>query len=101
MSELYRLNGRIPVPCKDSEEWATWYGNHNRTVAKDEFGDAVISTVFLSIGHGFSSNDMPVLFETMVFGGELDEEQDRYCTWEEAEAGHMAMVARVKQGLQA
>jgi hypothetical protein len=31
----------------------------------------------------------------MVFGGSLDQEMDRYCTWEEAEIGHDMMVQRV------
>jgi hypothetical protein len=30
------------------------------------------------------------------FGGALDEEQDRYTTGDEAEAGHAAMVRRVR-----
>jgi hypothetical protein len=33
----------------------------------------------------------------MVFGGPLDQEQDRCTTWDEAEAMHAAMVARVKE----
>jgi hypothetical protein len=31
----------------------------------------------------------------MVFGGPLDQEQIRYCTWDEAEKGHREMVERV------
>ena len=38
-----------------------------------------------------------MLFETMVFGGPMDQEQDRCTTWDEAEAMHAAMVARVKE----
>lgn len=34
----------------------------------------------------------PVLFKTMVFGGELDEKVERYCTWEEAEKGHLEIL---------
>jgi hypothetical protein len=52
-----------------------------------------VSTVFLVINHGFHGENK--WFETMVFGGDLDGEQDRYTTWEEAEHGHAAMVARV------
>ena len=53
-----------------------------------KIGEVSVSTVFLW-GH-------PLLFETMVFGGKLDQEQKRYSTWEEAERGHAAMVERVK-----
>jgi len=35
-----------------------------------------------------------VLFETMVFGGPMADEQQRYCTWAEAEAGHKRWVAK-------
>jgi hypothetical protein len=38
----------------------------------------------------------PALFETLVFGGPLSQEMDRYSTWAEAEAGHRAMVERVR-----
>jgi len=33
----------------------------------------------------------------MVFGGEWDQETDRYSTWKEAENGHKKMVKKVKQ----
>ena len=52
--------------------------------------------VFLGLDHSFGSGP-PLLFETMVFGGPLDEEMDRYTTWDEAEAGHKAMVKRVQE----
>lgn len=57
-------------------------------------GDADVSTVFLGLDHGGGLGG-PVLYETMVFGGELDGEQERYRTRAEALAGHAAMVARV------
>lgn len=57
-----------------------------------------VSTIFLRFGvpSFFDGPDVPpVLFETMVFGGPLDEERIRYRTLDEAEAGHAEMVARV------
>jgi hypothetical protein len=53
-----------------------------------------ISTVFLFMDHNHGDGP-PVLFETMVFGSNLDEEQERYCTEDEARAGHARMVQRV------
>lgn len=35
-----------------------------------------------------------------VFGGGLDQEQERYCTYDEAEAGHKIMCERVFKSLQ-
>ncbi len=94
----YILEGHKPVSCPDILEWARWFqtGDAARRVAEDFVGDVRISTVFLGIDHSFSRVGPPVLFETMVFAGPLDEEQDRYCTWDEAVAGHAAMLARVK-----
>ena len=59
---------------------------------------AKISTVFLGIDHQFGMGSPPILFETMVFGGELDQEQERYCTYREAEEGHKRWVAKAKGG---
>jgi hypothetical protein len=38
----------------------------------------------------------PLVFESMVFGGECDEMTRRYATWAEAEAGHGELVALVR-----
>ena len=66
-------------------------------VDKTELGDdAWVSTVFLGMDHSFGREGGPVLFETMVFGGPLDGEQDRYRTIDEARAGHAAMVERAR-----
>lgn len=60
-----------------------------------------ISTVFLSLDHGWSFNDnhTPVLFETMIFHDDeyhkLHEYQQRYCTWDEAVKGHHEIVRMV------
>ena len=39
--------------------------------------------------------NLPVLFETMVFGGEYDDYQERYHTYDEAEEGHKRIVEMV------
>ncbi len=53
-----------------------------------------VSTVFLGRDHAYFG-DAPLLFETMVFGGEFDQEQERYSTLQEAKDGHAAMVKKV------
>ena len=80
---LYILDGKTPIPCFDIAQW----GNQNKIVGKNEFGDVSVSTVFLGMDHSFNGGT-PVLFETMIFGGEYDQYQERYCTWDEAEKGH-------------
>jgi hypothetical protein len=95
MSRYYILEGRIPVQCDDVLEWGKWYRTAERVVAQESVGEAIISTVFLGFDHGWGDLK-PIVFQTMVFGGLLDQEHERYYTWEEAEAGHKKMVERVK-----
>lgn len=80
------------------EEWVEFFPkNETREVAKDNIGDYFISTVFFLFDHGCDPMK-PVLFETMVFKDEdwSREEQIRYCTWDEAIAGHNEMVSKYK-----
>jgi hypothetical protein len=91
----YILDGHTPKRCDDIRAWSEWRRTENRRVALDEINGVTVSTVFLGLDHGHGSGE-PVLFETMVFGGALDEEQERYTTWDAAEEGHAAMVERVK-----
>ena len=55
----------------------------------------MVSTVFLGIDHQHDDGP-PHLFETLVFGGPMDDAMERYSTWADAEAGHVAMVERVR-----
>lgn len=78
-------------------EWAEWHegGIDQRRVALDQIAPEVrISTVFLGLNHGFGGQ--PQWFETLVFGGPLADEMDRYATFEEAIAGHSRMVERCR-----
>lgn len=81
-------------------EWAEWFEHDKRVVRKTNVKGVEVSTVFLGIDHSFSNRPdaKPVLWETMVFGGELDQEQDRYDSYASAIEGHEAMVARVETG---
>ena len=92
----YILEGKKAVLVGDIIEWAQKFESQDRKVAKDKVGEAEISTVFLGLDHQYGEGK-PLIFETMVFGGELDQEMDRYSTWEEAEEGHKAMMEKVKQ----
>lgn len=95
MGDKYILDGKRAVECHYLMAWAKWFETGDRRVADETIGDARVSTVFLSLDHSYGEGP-PMLFETMVFGGPLDQEQDRCTTWDEAEAMHAAMVARVK-----
>jgi hypothetical protein len=96
----YKLNGHEPIACEDFREWAEWFETADCHVAKTQVAPEVfISTVFLGMDHRFMDDGPPVLFETMVFRGGNGEEQERYCTWNEAEVGHAMMVKRVQDEL--
>lgn len=68
-----------------------------RRVGRDKAGDYTVSTVFLGLDHQFGDGP-PLLFETMVFGGD-SEECERYTTYEEAVAGHRRWVKRLSDPL--
>jgi hypothetical protein len=87
-----------PVLEPDLIKWAMWFETAtNRRVAKEMIGEVQVSTVFLGLDHNFCSKGPPIVWETMVFGGELDQETER-CSGnrEQAEAMHQDMVERVK-----
>lgn len=96
MSYKYILDGRKAVPIEDVILWANWFDSADRHVAQNIIKGVKISTVFLGLDHSFGDGE-PLLFETMVFGGELDQDMDRYSTWDKAEEGHKKMVERVKK----
>ena len=63
-----------------------------RRVAADELGGVRVSTVHLVINHQYGSGP-PLIFETMIFGGDHDGEEWRYPTEEDAREGHRRVVA--------
>lgn len=96
-----RFEDGTVVKAKDQMEWSAWFETCNRSIAKDTVANALVSTVFLGIDHGFSEDGSPVLFETMVFvdGDMSGEFQHRYCTEEEAKAGHALAVKMLTEHL--
>ena len=80
-------------------EWADLMEDAEyRLVANTEVGPYRISTVWLGLDHSWSSivggPGVPIIFETMVFGGG-GEIQQRYDTEAQARRGHDAIVAEV------
>jgi hypothetical protein len=101
MSGQYILdeNGE-PVEVDDLMVWAKWLENSGdvRRIARDTIGDVDVSTVFLGLDHNWGMSGPPLLFETMIFGGEHDDWQDRYSTKEDALKGHKRAMKMVKGG---
>ena len=101
---FYILNERgDPMPERDVVVWSQWMATHSRHVALTEFRWGRVSTVFLGLDHSFCSHPMaspltyePVLWETMVFGGPLDQRQSRYTSRQAALEGHRLVVEQCK-----
>ena len=90
----YILEGHDVVLVRDPKVWGKWMDKTNGSVNKTKKGNISVSTVFLGIDHSYGTEQAgqkPILFETMIFGGLHDGYMERYCTWEEAEAGHANM----------
>jgi len=90
----YKLIDKDIIPCEDLLEWATWLESADRIIAMDIENGIRISTVFLGLDHSLTG-DIPLLFETMVFGGKYDGECKRYATYAEAEIGHRETIRDV------
>lgn len=108
MSHYYILRDKEPVAV-EMMEWARWFGDADRHVGETVYEGVLISTIFLGLDHGIGQGGPPLLFETMVFvdapawswAERLDQECQRYCTWDEAALGHAAWVLTVQQRHQA
>lgn len=99
----YKLDeNHNPIPV-DMMEWAKGIESDDRQVAITIIQNIRVSTVFLGLDHAFSfganKNPKPILFETMVFGGRMDQYMKRYTTWELAEQGHKIICDKVAKSI--
>lgn len=102
-SRYYNMEGE---KITREQAYELWSGDQEmRRVAVDFLPDPdggkdiMVSTVLLVLDHSFTTDGPPLIFETMVFGGEHNEYQERYATREQAEAGHAVAVKLVKGSL--
>jgi hypothetical protein len=89
MDLVYGWDGQ-PLP---RDEWLKVFAG-DRRVGYARTTRGAVSTVFMGIdmGYGMLDGSVPILFETMVFGGPLDSSIGRYATLQEARAGHAEWV---------
>lgn len=103
--KYYVLRGHEAEVCDDVLEWSAFFDSKERQVGLTENEYYSLSTVFLGFNHQHF-NGPPILFETMVFIRDpymeivpLDQSLDGYCcrysSWDDAAAGHEAMVKRL------
>jgi hypothetical protein len=120
MLRYYVLDGHTPKMISPDEWMARAQSDQELMphVAKTDIyprgpgdGRIHVSTVFLASDHGWGMGP-PLLFETMIFPdagwdmplpngetGALSDFQERYTTWDAAQAGHKAAVALVHLAL--
>ena len=91
---VLKENGDFYPVESDTTEWHKSFANNS--IAKDEVKGISISTIFLGFDHSWGGGE-PILFETMIFGGENDMYQERYHTKQEALIGHKNAIKLVKK----
>jgi hypothetical protein len=95
MMRFYGRDGR----SIGRDEWMRQIEDHDhRRIGLDEVGDTHISTVWMGIDHSFWDHGPPVIFESMLFGGEFSGEMRRYHTEAEALEGHRHAVRNLQSG---
>jgi len=92
---FYKLEGNEAIPVENMEDWLVSFKGRDRKVKSTTIGEVYVSTVFLGLDHSHTEKGLPILFETMIFGGKHDGYQKRYETWAQAEAGHEQAVEKV------
>ena len=95
---FWTLWNKTPVQTDNPREFIRAFQDRRVALTKIEFpGNEIlwVSTVFLGVDLNHFGVGPPILFESMIFGGPMDQEMNRYCTWDEAEKGHLEMVNAV------
>lgn len=97
MRYIYTLDEtHTPHREPDILVWAEWMVHNNIVAHTTIDANVKVSTAFLGIDTTISAKGPPLLFETMVLGGPLDQKQWRYPTWAKAMTGHTLVVARAR-----
>ncbi len=94
--KYYELEGTTAVPLEEGKLPSWRIAEYRVAFTENVLPGVNVSTVFLPIDHNFSEEGPPLVFETLVFGGNLDGETERYSDWTSAVKGHERMVGRVQ-----
>lgn len=91
----YKLDAdHKPVPVT-LREWAENYEKRGHVLAQETVGDRLVSTIFLGLVGGTGEP----YFETAILADDEVSVRERYPTYDDAMAGHAAIVAREKAKL--
>lgn len=82
-------------PPKDKEARDKWFKETKVVKQENTWMGFWVSTVWLGLDHSFLPNQLPLIFETMVFfRSDCGLEMNRYTTKRQALAGHKEMVKK-------
>jgi hypothetical protein len=88
----YDFEGR-PI---DLLTWAAMFESPARIVGRTKIGDARVSTVWVGLDLSGFGHERPLIYESMIFYANGDEETRRYATLIEAQDGHAQLVAELE-----
>jgi hypothetical protein len=92
MSDHYDIDGN-PITM---DEWTELFRDKSKKILrKTSVGSLEVSTVWLGLDHGFGASP-PLIFETMIFGGGLNNPCWRWTNKHDAVTGHHAVVDALK-----
>ena len=94
---VYDRSG-APITFERYAELSKDFDSYKR-VLLHEIGESKISTVWLGINYNFSGEGLPIIFETMIFGGSHDNDQWRWETEDEAKRQHVRIAAALSEGV--
>lgn len=85
---------------KDVASWGLFMESDAKVIGYTEItSECCVSTVFIGIDHRIYGRGPPMLFETMIFGGPLDEYQWRYASYDDAVTGHKMAVTNARNAI--
>ncbi len=94
MPDFFDFDGN-PI---DHDEWIRlFFTTHDRHVAHDSVGEYGVSTVWMGIDYSFGQGEAPLIYETMIFGGDLHGWQERTPNRNAALACHDQALALVRE----
>ena len=100
MGRYYILRDCEVIEEPDYKKWSAWFESAYKKVeivAESRLGGSTVSTRFLALSMTLAPDSPPMVFETRVNGGWLDNQQERFSSLVEATAGHENWVRRVKE----
>lgn len=87
------------VPTNDLRAWSEFFEKPDRFLFRTKLKEVDVSTVFIGLDHRFGLKEGdPIVFETLVMGGEHDGYMERYCTYKQAEESHHRIVKALMKG---